>query len=107
MNRRIIKVVLDCQNCQTSQKFHKMAIFEDLCSKTDTTDELSHLKINLFPCQDMPQTLAAKTMGTSSKIEICGKTSSSGQRSANQESHKKAAQPFEDAASDEIKKISW
>ena len=50
----------------------------------------------------MPQTLAAKTMGTSSKIEICGKSSSSGQRSANKESPKMAAQPFEVAASDEI-----
>ena len=52
----------------------------------------------------MPQTLKAKTKGTSSKIEICGKSSSSGQHSANQESPKMAAQPFEVAASDEISK---
>ena len=55
----------------------------------------------------MPQTPAAKRMGTSFKIEICVKSSSSGQRSANLESPKMAAQPFEVAASDEIFKICW
>ena len=72
--------------------------------KTDTTDELSHLKINLLLCQNMPQALTARTMGTNSKIEICVKSSSSGQHSANLESPKMAAQPFEVAASDEISK---
>ena len=104
MNRRIIKVVLIAKTAKRLKSFIRWPFFEDLFCKTDTTDELSHLKINLLPCQNMPQTLAAKTMGTSSKIEICGKSSSSGQRSANQESHKMAAQPFEDAASDEISK---
>ena len=88
-----------------SCSFNKCESFAVELCKTRTTAILSHWNKIFCWAQNFPQTQAAKTIGTSSKMVMSGNSGNPGQRKANDEFSKMAPQPMPEAASDEISKF--